>query len=412
MIMPYDFVVGKFGKHLGILLLILGGYIGGLLYAFGTHVLSERKPGQRAMLVGTVLTVLIGVSFHWFIGCVVGSVVGTLVGMWLESKMMTEVNKMSLEPPRYTKSKVMSATALTKFDDPEKWNSVEEPYGSAHCKDLDGELLNLPSIVRADTPTRRSNNLEPLALDDSGAPKSSALPDDLAKQALALPGSMKEVAGGSSSSRELVASCGRTSRKKKYAFSESTKIVVPQGTPGYQLGQSKWEGPPRAQVDYSSHLFTLPSSPTDGGAPTSPVSAAAVLSAIATPSAAAVDGRRWNSYGPATLSGGRPHTGSPASNAVDIQGGESAAGQLVAQLKKDRHQVFARTEEIQIRAPLQKDDKKKEKQQQPGWNQDSIEQSSIRAADTAGFELGRQGADRVVKGLGSGSTFAGLVLGQ
>jgi len=392
-IMPYDFVVGKFGKHLGVLLLILGGYIGGLLYAFGTHVLSERKPGQRAMLVGTVLTVLIGVSFHWFIGCVVGSLVGTLVGMWLESKMMTEVNKMSLEPPRYTKSKVMSATALTKFDDPEKWNNVEEPYGSAHCKDLDGDKLSLPSIVRADTPTRRSNNLEPLALDDSGA--SSALPDDLAKQALALPGSMQEVAGGSSSSRELVASCGRTSRQKKYAFSESTKIVVPQGTPGYQVGQSKWEGPPQAQVDYSSHLFTLPSSPTDGGAPTSPVSAAAVLSAIATPSAAAVDGRRWNSFGPA-----------------DIQGGESAAGQLAAQLKKGRHQVIARTEEMEIRAPLQKDDKKKEKQQQPGWNQESTEQSAIRAADTTGFELGRQGAHRVVNGRGSGSTFAEQVLGQ
>lgn len=267
LIMPYDFMVSTFGKYLGTSVAFIAGYAAGLIYAFATHVLCESRPGQRAMIVGTGLTVLIGVLFHWVVGAGFGVIVGILIGMHAERQFMKEVNKMSLEPPRYTKSKVMSAPVLTKLDDPDRWKAIKEPYGSALCEEKLEESLALPTVVRAETPTR--NNIEHLALDDNFA-TNSKMSHLVSGAELAVPVSFQEAVGGSGPSRDPAAAYGRARRPKKYAFSESAKIVVPQGTPGYQVGQSKWEGPPREKVDYSAHLYSLNTSPVAGDASTSP----------------------------------------------------------------------------------------------------------------------------------------------
>jgi len=383
-IMPYTFLREWFSNFITCLLVLTAGWLGGSIYGFATHLLCERKPGQRAIVVGTVLTVGIGIGFHWLMGAIIGSVVATLVGMREEAKLMAEVNKMNLEPPRYTKSKVMASTALTKFEQPDL--GYKEPFGSSLYQDPDAlrDVPALPpSVCRASTPTRKGEEHPPHALQDgheiespsitsapspivqgmppgdslapspnAGRPKPAPLQvtDDAPSPTIAAASSSSFApGGGTAAASSTVGPDGK--RQKKYAFKDRTKIVVAQGTPGYEVGQSLWQGAGRSREEDSppSHQIAIHSPTGMAIAPDSP----SAPSATTTPSAAKAPG-------------------SPS------------AAALAAQIKRNRLQAGVAVKE-EYRAV---DDSKQRKAKK-----DAAEQLAVSGLEAAGFAMAREGAN-------------------
>lgn len=107
--MPRAALVSVAGPYLGLVLSYAFAFTVGMCYAVATDITIETRPGLWAIVVGTVVAFVFGLTVHWVLGAVLGTVAGMVVGAHMEKKIKDAIDAECYEPPQFSKpSKIMS----------------------------------------------------------------------------------------------------------------------------------------------------------------------------------------------------------------------------------------------------------------------------------------------------------------
>lgn len=145
-LLSHGLLVGNFGDELGLLISVGIAFLVGLAYGLATDKMLERPAGKWSVGAGTLAALSVGLLVHWAIGVAVGSVVGSITGALIERRVMKEMDATCMEPPRFTKAHVHTASPNLGPTSNQMAAMRDDNEGAAVIH------TNLPTLCRATTP--------------------------------------------------------------------------------------------------------------------------------------------------------------------------------------------------------------------------------------------------------------------
>lgn len=142
-----DLLTGNLNTELCLLLSVAIAYVVGMAYGLATDKMLERPAGKWSVGAGTLAALSCGLLFHWAIGVAVGSVVGSVTGALIERRVMKEMDATCMEPPRFTKAHVDTASPGL--------GPTSNQLAAMRDDKAEGTAVihtNLPTLCRATTP--------------------------------------------------------------------------------------------------------------------------------------------------------------------------------------------------------------------------------------------------------------------